>query len=219
MSKFFGRSFDRYIETLHARWCVAWIEFSQARNICMLGWPTPLQVPHDVSLFYVNASYFQTQDHKETYICGDPGRLPLPDCMFDLVVSLHAHEGGQSGIQVLSESARIVRSQGELLVFSFQPWRVLDLQLRLGQLNQPIQKPWLSHRMIESVMCQSNMQLVHKINLLYRPYCQDKLFQWLSMAEILGPLMMPFGSNMQLTVWRKDEETVILDEAQCQLWS
>ncbi len=218
MSELFGGSFERYIEALHVRWCCTWIGFSQAKNICMLGWHTPLQVPHDASVFYVNPSCCRIQNCKETYICGDPGVLPLPDCVFDLVVSVHAHEARQAGAQVLAESARIVRSQGELLVFSFQPWRVLDLQLQLGQLNQRIHKPWLSNRVIESVMHQSNMQLVRKINLLYRPYCQDRVFQWLSMAEILGPLMMPFGSNMQLTVWRKDEEKVIFDEAQCQLW-
>ncbi|MBM93591.1 MAG: hypothetical protein CMF51_02420 [Legionellales bacterium] len=207
-----NRAFLHYIQHLHRHWIETWLAFNSVNRICLIGESPSIEFNSHQEVFWVTEEDVPVTHsmNKVVSIRAAPNQMPFPNDYFDLVVVIHAHEVEPRGATVFTESARILKSQGHLMLFSFkslsllafQGW-CLKLPLALNHL--------LYHAYIDSIMGHSNMYLVTKIDLLYRPYCKDKLFNLLNRLEILGPLLMPMLSNMTLSIWRKDESCLLMD--------
>lgn len=94
------------------------------------GWQQPLVMPGGAG---------QAQDATDETVIALPEELPFHNGMMDSVILHHTLDLTQDPHQALRESARIVRSGGQLIVVGFNPFGLWGVRRLLGARRCP---PW-----------------------------------------------------------------------------
>jgi SAM-dependent methyltransferase len=163
-------------------------------------------VPNQYSLLQSNQildrvllSPIAIHDKTTRSIEGDWNELPISSGSVDLVVLPHSLEYVDNPRQVLSEACRIVKPEGALVIFGFNPYSFWGLQGTWDKLRG--HTPWIGKRaclsanLIKKWLALADFELLKQKALLFRPPLQHKkIFQKLKMMEWIGDkCYLPFG--------------------------
>lgn len=136
------------------------------------------------------------------FIEGDFYELPIASASMDLVLLAHTLEYIDNPRQVLAEACRVVKPEGYIIVFGFNPYSLWGLKKSLTK-EQTI--PWSGNFIpastVKKWLLLADFELVKQDRLLFRPPLQhhNSLYQKLKLLEWLGSkFRIPFGGVYML---------------------
>lgn len=142
---------------------------------------------------------FVLHDKNIRYVEGDWNELPISSGSVDLVVIPHSLEYVDNPRQVLSEACRIVKPEGSIIIFGFNPLSLWGLKGSWDKINGHDgftgKGNFLSTSMIKQWLALADFELLKQQSLLFRPPVNHpKLFQHLKFMEWVGDkCALPFG--------------------------
>lgn len=149
-------------------------------------------IPHQVLL-----SPMLHRNNTVQYIEGEFYELPIAPASIDLVVMPHTLEFIDNPRQLLSEACRIVKPEGYIIIFGFNPYSLWGLKKWLkGHSAVPWSGNSLPATQVKKWLRFADFELVKHDTFLFRPPLEhhDGLYQQLKMMEWLGSKgWRPFG--------------------------
>lgn len=134
---------------------------------------------------------------------GDFDELPIAPASIDLVLLPHILEYIDNPHQLLMEACRIVKPEGNIIIFGFNPYSLWGLKKRITHHNNTM--PWSGNFMPASTVKKwlklADFELIKHDTLLFRPPLQhhESLYKKLKFIEWLGnKLWTPFGGVYML---------------------
>ena len=142
---------------------------------------------------------FVLHDKNIRYVEGDWNELPISTGSVDLVVLPHSLEYVDNPRQVLAEACRIVKPEGSIVIFGFNPHSLWGLQGSWNKINSRDaysgKGNFLSTSTVKQWLALADFELLKQRSLLFRPPIdQPKIFQKLKFMEWIGDkCILPFG--------------------------
>lgn len=140
------------------------------------------------------------------HIESDLHELPIASGMVDLVVLSHTLELVDNPQQLLAESCRIVKPDGHIIVFGFNPYSFWGLKkFLMKNKNTPWSNHFIHTNSVKNWLSLAEFQLVKQDSLLFRPPTQHlALFKKLKWMERIGRFCFsPFGGVYMLMAQSK----------------
>ena len=124
---------------------------------------------------------------------GELYELPIASGSVDLVILPHTFELIDNPQKLLSESCRIVKPEGHIIIFGFNPYSFWGLKkFLLKSKSVPWSGNFVSSKTVTKWLGLSDFQLVKRDGLLFRPPTNhQKLFSKLKWLEWLGRKCCP----------------------------
>lgn len=141
-----------------------------------------------------------------SYIESDLHELPIASGLVDLVIVPHTFELIDNPQQLLTEACRIVKPDGHIIVFGFNPYSFWGLKKRWMKSKN---SPWSNHfteiNKIKNWLSLAEFQLMQQETFFFRPPIQHaSLFKKLKWLEKLGEICFsPFGGIYMLMAQSK----------------
>lgn len=167
------------------------------KHVLLIGVPNQYgllkfsSIPHQVLL--------SPTIHKKSslrYVESDFNELPIASASIDLVVMPHTLELIDNPQHLLSEACRIVKPEGHIIIFGFNPYSLWGLKQKLTRNNTaPWSNNFISAGRIAKWLKLSDFELVKQDTLLFRPplqnydifYSKIKFIEWLG-SKLWAPL-------------------------------
>ncbi|OGT63811.1 MAG: hypothetical protein A3E85_05170 [Gammaproteobacteria bacterium RIFCSPHIGHO2_12_FULL_45_12] len=127
------------------------------------------------------------------YIEGDFHELPVLTGSMDLVLLPHTLEFVDNPRQLLSEVCRIIKPEGLVAIFGFNPYSVWGLK---KQFSRPPSQPWSGHYLpaakVKNWLQLADFSLEKQQRFLFRPHIKNEsLYQKLHFLEHIGNVCCP----------------------------
>lgn len=150
----------------------------------------------------VTPIFFKADTHN--YIEGDFYELPILTGSIDLVVLPHTLELVDNPRKVLSEACRIVKPEGLIAVFGFNPYSLWGLcKLFRSKKTIPWNANFLPSYKIRNWLELADFQMEQQKTILFRPPVNNpKVFRSLHFMEIMGKTFFPFCSSVYVSLAR-----------------
>jgi SAM-dependent methyltransferase len=154
-------------------------------------------IPHQVLL-----CSFLDKDKSHQYIEGGMDKLPIASASIDLVLLPHTLEFIDNPHQLLSEACRIVRPEGHIVIFGFNPFSLWGLAKYLKKKNEiPWSGNFLSANTIKKWLELAEFELIKQRTFLFRPPLENHL-KWFENLKIMDSIgakcWTPFGGIYML---------------------
>lgn len=153
-------------------------------------------VPHQIRLLKFGSMHSPilfspliNKNHSIPFIEGDFYELPFASGSIDLVMVPHTLELIDNPRQLLSEACRIVKPEGYIIVFGFNPYSLWGLKKKLTtKALMPWSGNFISAGTVKKWLALADFELVKQEGLLFRPPLQHHgtLYQKLQLMEWLG---------------------------------
>lgn len=143
-------------------------------------------------------------EHHLPSIEGDWNEIPILSGSADTVILPHSLEFVDNPHQVLSEACRIVKPEGSLIIFGFNPYSLWSLRALYDKWRKNptwMEKSnFLSINKIKEWLSLADFELLKQKTILYRPPVNnERLLQKLKMMDWIGEIShLPFGSIYML---------------------
>jgi len=171
-------------------------------------------VPHQVSLLKFTSIPQQVLlspllDKNKTIpsIESDYTHLAIASASVDLVLVPHSFEFLDNPQQLITEACRIVKPEGYIIIFGFNPLSLWGIKKSSEKHNKiPWSLNFISPNTVKNWLLLSDFQLVKQNKLLFRPPIQHhaKFYEKLKIMEWLGSkLWTPFGGVYMLMAQAK----------------
>lgn len=141
------------------------------------------------------------------HIEGEFYELPIASASIDLVLVPHTLEFIDNPRQLLAEACRIVKPEGHIIIFGFNPYSFWGMKKKY---NKHHKTPWgnefIPASKVKKWLGLSDFELIKQDAFLFRPPLQhhDKLFHKLKFIEWIGnKLWTPFGGIYMLMAQAK----------------
>ncbi len=155
-----------------------------------------LGVPHQHSMLdplaitkHVVLSPLINKNTAISYIEGSYKELPIASGSLDIVVIPHTLEFLDNPRQLLNEACRIVKPEGDIIIFGFNPyslWGINKWWLK-GHKKIPWHGHFISAKTIKNWLTLADFQLVRQDMLMFRPPLhRPSLMQKLTFLEWIG---------------------------------
>ncbi len=144
------------------------------------------------------------KDNNIQFIEGDWNELPFYSGSVDLVILPHSLEHIDNPHQALAEACRIVKPEGSIIIFGFNPYSLWGMQALLekkkGSDNIAGGGNFLSANLLKKWLTLADFELVKHRSLLFRPpIANPKTFQNLRVIEWIGEkFFLPLGGVYML---------------------
>lgn len=132
---------------------------------------------------------------------GNFYKLPIATGSIDLVLLPHSLEFMDNPQALLAESCRIVKPEGHIVIFGFNPYSLWGLAKNLLKNNE---MPWTNNFIPANKVIKwlglADFELIKRKTLLYRPpLLNENIYRKLKILEFLGnKLWTPFGGVYML---------------------
>lgn len=146
-------------------------------------------IPHQVLL----TPLFKKSDNYP-YIESNLAELPIASASIDLVLLPHTLEYIDNPHKLLSEACRIVKPEGHIIIFGFNPMSLWGLKKHMTKdLTVPWSSNFISANTVKKWLALADFEMVKHDTLLFRPPLEhhDKLYQRLKIMEWFGSKLMP----------------------------
>lgn len=154
-------------------------------------------IPHQVLL-----SPLINKNHGLPFIESEFYELPIASASINLVLVPHTLEYMDNPRKVLMEACRIVKPEGHIIIFGFNPYSLWGLKKKFMKENHtPWSNNFISATKVKQWLELADFELVKQSFLLFRPPLQyhDRLYQNLSALEWIGKkCWSPFGGVYML---------------------
>ena len=125
--------------------------------------------------------------HDHHYIEGDFHELPIASGSIDLVILPHTLEHLDNPQRLLTEACRIIKPDGHIIIFGFNPYSLWGLKKRwMKSKNMPWAGNFLKANTIKKWLTFAEFQLAKQSMLLFSPptshanvYRKFKYFEWI----------------------------------------
>lgn len=154
-----------------------------------------LGVPHQHSMLgplaitkHVVLSPLINKNTKITYIEGGYKELAIASGSVDFVVIPHTLEFVDNPIQLLNEACRVVKPEGDIVIFGFNPYSLWGLtKWWVGHKTLPWSGNFIPAAKIKNWLKLADFELVRQDMLMFRPPLQQRsLMQKLAFLEWAG---------------------------------
>lgn len=172
-------------------------------------------VPHQHSLLKYSAIQHQVlltpllskKNNGLQLVESEFNELPFASGSIDLVLLPHTLEYLDNPRKLLAEACRVVKPEGYLIVFGFNPYSLWGLKKKLMKNHTtPWKNNFIPARHIKKWLTLADFELVKQDTLLFRPPLphHETLFQKLKIMEWMGhKLWSPFGGVYMLMAQAK----------------
>jgi len=140
------------------------------------------------------------------YIEGEYYELPIIPGSIDLVLLPHTLEFIDNPRQLLMEACRVVKPEGDIMIFCFNPYSLWGLRKWWGNNNHvPWSGNFISASKIKKWLALADFELIRQDMLMFRPPMNNpRIFQKLKFLEWLGThLHILFGGIFVITARAK----------------
>lgn len=132
----------------------------------------------------------------QRYIEGELHELPIASASIDVVLLPHSHEHVDNPRKLLMEACRIVKPEGHIIIFGFNPYSLWSLKKRQNAQNRiPGLGHFIAANKIKQWLALADFELTKHDMFLFRPPIQqENIYRQLSILEWLGgKLLKPLG--------------------------
>lgn len=186
---------------------VKWLENYFSKYAVLIGVPQQLcLIQHPAILHGILLSSL-APSHAFPYIEVDYQELPITTGQVDLVVLPHILECVEHPRQLLAEACRIVKPEGLIIIFGFNPYSLFKLtQWWLKKSGTPWSRDILPLRELKKWLELASFQIEKQRSFMYRPLLQSaSIFEKLALSEWLGARLLPdYGSVYALLARAKE---------------
>lgn len=144
------------------------------------------------------------REKKSIFIEGDFHELPILTGSIDLVLIPHVLEMVDNPRQLLAEACRIIKPEGLIVVYGFNPYSMWGLK-KLMNKNQNM--PWSSHFIhashVKNWLHLADFAMEKQMAALFRPpFNNPSLYQKLHFLENLGSKCLPIFGGVYVLLAR-----------------
>lgn len=159
-------------------------------------------VPQQQALFkystipnHVLLGPLQPQNPSLCYVASELDTLPIATASTELVLLPHTLEYVGHPQQLLLEACRVVKPEGYIVIFGFNPYSFWGLWKKCTkQHSAPWSSDFIALGKVREWLIEEEFQIVKQDKFLFRPPLQTSLYHYLKPMEWIGSkLWIPFG--------------------------